>query len=90
MAAALHIVVQVSRLLGGVRKVTRISEITGMEGDVVSMHDLFVFKQTGVDEKGVAVGNFHIAGIRPKCLDRIEVSGIRVRGDLFEPRVLPG
>ncbi len=54
-----------ARLPGGVRKIIKISEITGMEGDVISMHDIFVFKQTGVDDNRVAQGYFFSTGIRP-------------------------
>ena len=69
IASAVQIVVQVARLSGGVRKVIKISEITGMEGDIISMHDMFVFKQTGVDENRVAQGYFYATGIRPQCLE---------------------
>ena len=78
IASAVQIIVQVARLTGGVRKVIKISEITGMEGDVISMHDLFVFKQTGVDENRVAQGYFFATGIRPQCLERLEISGDRL------------
>ena len=84
IASAIHIIVQAARLTGGVRKIIKISEITGMEGDVVSMHDIFVFKQTGVDADRVAQG-FHMAtGIRPKCMERIEISGTRLPASTFE------
>ena len=87
IASAVHIIVQAARLSGGVRKIIKISEITGMEGDVVSMHDLFVFKQTGVDKDRVAQG-FHMAtGIRPKCMERIEVSGSHLPNSTFERRI---
>jgi pilus assembly protein CpaF len=88
LASALQIVVQVSRLSGGPRKVVKISEITGMEGDVVSMHDLFVFKQTGVDAKDNAVGQFITTGIRPKCLEKLETAGARLPIEMFERRVV--
>jgi pilus assembly protein CpaF len=88
MTSAVQIVVQVARLLGGARKIIKISEITGMEGEVISMHDLFAYKQTGVDEAGAAQGYFHATGIRPKCLERLEVSGIRLPFELFERRML--
>jgi pilus assembly protein CpaF len=80
--------VQAARLTGGIRKIVKISEITGMEGEVMSMHDIFGFKQTGVDESGVAQGYFHASGIRPKCLERLEVSGARLPVELFERRML--
>jgi pilus assembly protein CpaF len=88
IASAVHIVVQVARLVGGVRKIIKISEIIGMEGDVMSMHDLFVFKQTGVDENRVAQGYFSATGIRPRCLERLEVCGAGVPISLFERRIL--
>ena len=75
IASAVQIIVQVARLSGGVRKIIKISEITGMEGDVMSMHDIFVFKQTGVDEDRVAQGYFFATGIRPQCLERLEICG---------------
>jgi pilus assembly protein CpaF len=88
IASAIQIVVQVARLTGGVRKMVKISEITGMEGDVMSMHDIFGFKQTGVDENRVTQGYFFSTGIRPQCLERLEVSGAGLPVELFERRVL--
>jgi pilus assembly protein CpaF len=91
IASAIHIVVQVSRLLGGARKVVKISEVTGMEGDNFVMHDLFAFKQTGVDDRQVAQGYFHATGIRPNCLERLQAFGAGLHPDLFERRILnPG
>jgi len=86
IAAAVNLVVQVGRLIGGVRKVIKISEITGMEGDVISMHDLFSFQQTGVDDQGTAQGYFMSQGIRPHCLDRLAQRGIQLPSELFERR----
>jgi pilus assembly protein CpaF len=88
IASAIQIVVQVARLPGGPRKVVKISEITGMEGDVISMHDLFAFKQTGVDDAGVAQGYFHATGIRPKVLEKLEAAGVRLPLELFERRII--
>ncbi len=88
IASAVNIVIQANRLVGGKRRVTRVTEITGMEGDVVQMHDLFVFEQKGVDGEGHAVGHFVCNGIRPKCADRIEHRGIRLPADLFGRRVM--
>ena len=88
IASAVQLIVQVARLSGGIRRVVKISEITGMEGDVMSMHDLFVYKQTGVDENRVAQGYFHTSGIRPQCLDRLEFSGNALPVSMFERRVL--
>jgi pilus assembly protein CpaF len=86
IAAAVQIIVQAARLSGGVRKVVKISEITGMESDVVSMQDIFVFKQTGVDADRVAQGHFQATGIRPKCLERLEVTGSKLPPSTFERR----
>jgi pilus assembly protein CpaF len=88
IAAAINLVVQVARLPGGLRKVIKISEITGMEGDVISMQDIFGFKQTGVDEDRVTQGYFFSTGIRPRCLERLEVSGAGLPMAMFERRVL--
>ena len=72
---AVQLIVQAARLSGGVRKIIKISEIVGMEEDVVSMQDIFVFKQTGVDEDRVAQGYFYCTGIRPKCMEALESAG---------------
>jgi pilus assembly protein CpaF len=88
ISSALQIVVQVARLTGGVRKMIKISEITGMEGDVITMHDLFVFKQTGLGQDRLAQGAFHTTGIRPHCLDRLGSAGVALPVEMFERRVL--
>jgi pilus assembly protein CpaF len=88
IASAIQIVVQVARLSGGARKIVKISEITGMEGDVISMHDIFAFKQTGVDDNRVAQGYYFANGIHPKCLERLESSGYRLPGSMFERRIV--
>jgi pilus assembly protein CpaF len=90
IASAVQIIVQAARLSGGARKLIKISEIVGMEEDVVSMQDLFVFKQTGVDEDRVAQGYFYCTGIRPKCLDLFEASGVKLPPEMFERRILSG
>src|SRR5450432_407477 len=86
IASALQIVVQAARLTGGKRKVTRVTEITGMEGDGIQAHDIFTYEQTGVDSEGHATGNFSAAGIRPRVLERIENRGIKLPSDLFMRR----
>jgi pilus assembly protein CpaF len=87
IASAINIVIQANRLTGGKRKVTRVSEITGMEGDAIQMHDLFAFEQQGVDDSGCANGHFVCTGIRPKVAEKIEHRGIRLPSDLFARRV---
>ena len=88
IASAINIVVQAARLSGGARKITRISEITGMEGDVISMHDLFLFKQTGIDANRVAQGQFYSTGIRPQCMELLHTQGIQLPLEIFENRTL--
>ena len=84
MASAINLIVQVSRLADGTRKVTGISEITGMEGDVITMQDIFVFERTGISAEGKVIGRFRATGIRPKCNDRILAAGMALRMDMFE------
>ena len=88
IVSAIHLVVQAARLPGGSRKVICISEITGMEGDVISMHDLFIFHQTGVDSQGNALGYFASTGNRPHCLERLQGAGYPLPVEMFERRVL--
>jgi pilus assembly protein CpaF len=88
IASAIHIIVQVSRLIGGARKVVKISEVTGMEGDNIVMHDIFGFKHTGLDETRKAQGYFFSGGIRPICLERLAAFGIQVPVQMFERRML--
>ncbi|HEV3262846.1 MAG TPA: CpaF family protein [Gemmataceae bacterium] len=88
ISAALQIVVQVARLTGGARKIIKISEITGMEGDVITMHDLFCFKQTGLGPDRKAQGHFLATGMRPHCLEQLTESGIRLPVEMFERRTL--
>jgi pilus assembly protein CpaF len=85
IASALDLVVQVSRMSDGTRKVTHVSEVTGMEGEVVTMQDIFVFRKTGVGEKGEVLGDFVPTGIRPKFAERLVTSGIRLPMAMFEP-----
>ncbi len=79
---------QARRLTGGKRKVVSVSEITGMEGEQIQMHDLFLFEQNGVDNDGHATGKFVVTGIRPRCADKIEQRGIRLPSDLFQRRAI--
>ncbi|MBZ5650905.1 MAG: CpaF family protein [Acidobacteriia bacterium] len=87
IAAAIHAVVQVSRLSDGTRKVITIAEVTGMEGDVICMQDIFVFDRQGIDETGKVRGAFRANGIRPKFADRLATAGCRLRPALFESRM---
>jgi pilus assembly protein CpaF len=83
IANAIQVVIQVSRLGDGTRKITQISEITGMEGDVITMQDIFVFDRQGVGEGGKVLGGFKATGIRPKFADRLRAYGIDLASMLF-------
>jgi pilus assembly protein CpaF len=88
IAASLNLVVQIDRLQGGPRRITAVSEVIGMEGDVIVSQDIFVFRQTGVDMNGRAVGHFETTGVRPYFDTRIRSAGIELPADLFAPRTL--
>ena len=84
IASAIGIIVQVSRMSDGTRKVTNVSEISGMEQDVISMQDIFKFERRGVGPEGTVLGAFKPTGLRPKFLERVRVSGILLSPALFE------
>ncbi|MGE5055620.1 MAG: CpaF family protein [Acidobacteriota bacterium] len=84
IASAIHAVVQVSRLSDGSRKVMTISEVMGMESDVISMQDIFVFDQQGIDENGRVRGLFRSTGIRPRFAQRLATAGCQLPSSLFE------
>ena len=84
MASAITIVVQVSRLSDGSRKVTSISEITGMEENIISMQEIFSFNKKGIGPDGRVIGTFQPTRIRPKFLEQLRVSGIMLAPDMFE------
>ncbi len=84
VASALDLVVQVSRLSDGTRKLVTLSEIVGMEGEVITMQDIFVFKKKGIGPNGEVLGDFMPTGIRPKFVERLIVSGIQLPMGLFE------
>jgi pilus assembly protein CpaF len=84
MASAIAIVVQVSRLSDGTRKAVSISEITGMEENVISMQEIFSFSKKGIGPDGKVIGVFQPSRIRPKFLERLRISGIFLPATLFE------
>jgi pilus assembly protein CpaF len=85
MASALNVVVQVARLSDGRRKLVSLSELTGMEGEVVTMQEIFRFRQTGLSPEGQVIGKFEASGIRPRFLDQVMSHGISLSADLFRP-----
>src|SRR5256712_2738422 len=84
IASAIHGVVQIARMSDGARKLIAISEITGMETDVITMQDIFVFERHGIDESGKVRGQFRATGIRPRFAERLALSGCRLRPALFD------
>ena len=84
IASAIQLVVQQTRLSDGSRKITSISEITGMEGDVITMQEIFLFEKMGITQDGKVIGRFRATGVRPKCCERLKTSGIHLPGDMFE------
>src|SRR6476659_7125882 len=84
IAAAIQIVIQQSRMSDGTRKVTSISEITGMEGDVITMQEIFLFEKMGVAEDGKVIGRFRATGVRPKACERLKTAGVHLAPDMFE------
>jgi pilus assembly protein CpaF len=87
IAAAIHAVVQIARLSDGSRKVISITEVSGMEGDVITMQDIFLFERHGIDESGKVRGLFRATGVRPKFADRLATAGCRLRPALFDSRL---
>jgi pilus assembly protein CpaF len=84
IASAIDVVVQVTRLSDGRRRVSNLSEVTGMEGEVVTMQDIFVYKKMGIGENGEVLGKFMPTGIRPKFAERLVTSGIQLPAAMFE------
>ncbi|MGE3178532.1 MAG: CpaF family protein [Vicinamibacterales bacterium] len=84
ISSAIQVVVQQTRMSDGSRKVTSISEVTGMEGDIITMQEIFTFEKMGVTQDGKVVGRFRATGVRPKCCERLKASGIHLPADMFE------
>jgi len=85
ICSAVTVVVQASRLIDGGRKLVSIQEITGMEGDIISMQEIFHFEQTGVDREGKVLGHFSATGVRPRFADRLKMYGVDIPDDTFDP-----
>ena len=84
IASAVHLLVQASRFSDGSRRVTGITEVTGMEGNIITLQDLFVFEKRGIDPDGRVIGRFAATGIRPKFYEKLVAAGIRLRTEIFE------
>ncbi len=88
IAGAVDVIVQASRLQGGPRRVTHITEIVGMEQDTVVMQDIYRFNQEGIDENGKAFGHFECTGVRPTFMSRLESAGVRLPASAFRQRIM--
>lgn len=84
IASAIDVVIQASRLSDGTRKIMSISEVVGMEGDIVTMQDIFIFERVGIGDKGKVLGRFRPTGIRPKFAERLKYSGIHLPASMFD------
>src|SRR5665213_896708 len=84
IASAVHLLVQASRMSDGSRRVVNLTEVTGMEGDVITLQDIFVLEKRGLNPDGRVVGRFAATGIRPKFYEKLLAAGIRLRADLFD------
>ncbi|MFP6659519.1 MAG: CpaF family protein, partial [Pirellulales bacterium] len=88
ISSAVDLLIQTNRLQGGVRRVTHITEVVGMEQDTIVMQDIYNYQQTGIDESGRARGNFVASGIRPTFMDRLESCGFKLPNSAFQQRVM--
>ncbi len=86
IASAVDLIVQQSRLRDGSRKITHLTEVQGMEGDIITLQDIFIFDQTGCDETGKVIGRYKPSGIRPKFLDKLSTNGINLPLETFWPK----
>jgi pilus assembly protein CpaF len=84
IASAVQIVVQGARMSDGTRKITSVSEITGMEGDVITMQDIYLFEKSGITQEGKVIGRFRATGVRPKACERLKASGVVLPPSMFE------
>jgi len=85
ISSALDVIIQISRLTDGTRKINSITEVVGMEGQIITLQDIFIFDKKGIDKDGRVIGQFQATGIRPKFAEKLELAGIDMPEDLFNP-----
>jgi len=85
IASAIDVIIQVSRMVDGKRKIVSVQEITGMEGSIITLQEIFSFKQTRVDAEGNVRGFFKFQGVRPKFVEKFKISGIKISQEIFDP-----
>jgi pilus assembly protein CpaF len=88
IASALHMIIHETRLSDGSRKVTRVTEVVGLESDQITMQDLFEYRQTGVDEVGKAIGQFAPTGAVPTFIEELAPRGLSLNTAIFDPRAV--
>jgi pilus assembly protein CpaF len=79
------VIIQLARLMDGSRKIISFQEISGMEGEIITMQEIFSFEQTGVGTNGMVKGKFRATGVRPKFIERFRAADIPISGDFFNP-----
>jgi pilus assembly protein CpaF len=89
ISSAIQVLIHIARLSDGSRKVVNVSEITGMEGDVITLQDIFVFRKSGINEDGKVLGTHTATGIRPKFVERLRIAGVSLPPNIFETYTLP-
>jgi pilus assembly protein CpaF len=85
VSSALDVIIQIARLSDGTRKLISVQEVVGMEGDLITLQELFTFQQTGLDENRKVKGRFKATGVRPKFAERLAAKGVALMPDLFDP-----
>ena len=85
ISSAINVIIQVERLTDGKRRLVSLQEITGMEGNVITMQEIFSFKRTMIDPEGNVKGRFQFHGIRPRFIEKFHMAGIQIQEDLFDP-----
>jgi pilus assembly protein CpaF len=85
MCSALNVIVQIARLSDGTRRITSVTEVTVMEGDVISAQEIFRFRRSGIDSSGTVIGRFEPTGVRPTFADRLQLYGVELPPSLFTP-----
>jgi pilus assembly protein CpaF len=88
ISSAIMAVIQIARLNDGRRKIVSLQEITGMEGDIITMQEIYHFTQTSIAPDGSVLGNFRATGVRPKFMDRLRSYGLEVSEDTFDPSLI--
>jgi pilus assembly protein CpaF len=85
ISSALDVVIQLQRMADGTRKLVSLQELSGMEGNIITMQEIFSFQQTSIDEEGKVHGNFVFSGIRPRFMDKFQIAGIKIPPSLLDP-----